>query len=247
MKTIAYITDIHLDEGLLEEYGVDSYKQWALILDDVRARGISEIVFGGDIGADSAHEWFFNSVKDFDFKYVLGNHDTFEKTGRYFEGSNAGNNALYYTSEDDEFKTIFLDTSTEQMDDAQFNWLKSQLNTDKPVLIFIHHSIFGVATPIDSVYPLHGRERIAGRLQQSGKQVTIFCGHYHMEDAQQTGKISQYVTPASSYQITKHASAIEPNNSTFGYRLITVAGGKIETVLLMYRNGSFVMKQEKFD
>jgi hypothetical protein len=70
MKTFAYVTDIHLDEGLQEKYGVDCHAQWQLILNDIAARGITDIVFGGDIGAASAHPWFFESVKGYNFKYI---------------------------------------------------------------------------------------------------------------------------------------------------------------------------------
>ena len=51
MKRIAFITDIHLDEDDPRKVGVDSYKNWELILKDVASRNIDGIVFGGDIGA----------------------------------------------------------------------------------------------------------------------------------------------------------------------------------------------------
>jgi hypothetical protein len=49
-KKIAYITDIHLDEQLPIDQGVDTRKNWEIILNDVSKKGIKEIIFGGDIG-----------------------------------------------------------------------------------------------------------------------------------------------------------------------------------------------------
>ena len=49
-KKIAYITDIHLDEQLPIDQGVDTRKNWEIILNDVSKKGIKEIIFGGDLG-----------------------------------------------------------------------------------------------------------------------------------------------------------------------------------------------------
>ncbi len=62
-NTIAYITDIHFDEQFPIEQGANPYKNWEIILNDIKSRGISEIIFGGDIGSSSAHFFFFNSFK----------------------------------------------------------------------------------------------------------------------------------------------------------------------------------------
>lgn len=242
MKTIAYITDIHLNECLLEDLGVDSQKQWELILADIANRGITEIIFGGDIGDAGAHPWFFNSVKGFDFRFVLGNHDTFAGAGQYFKGTNAGTGALYYTSEDSGFKLIFLDTSAEQMSDVQLQWLKAELVTDRQIILFIHHPVLSVDTPLDAKYPLHGRNEIAAVLHYAEKPVTLFCGHYHIADVRQAGNITQYITPAASYQIVKEAPVVQKDNSTFGYRLITFGDAEFETHLLMYGGDGFVKK-----
>jgi 3',5'-cyclic AMP phosphodiesterase CpdA len=239
MKTIAFVTDIHLDEGLFEELGVDSRKQWQLILKDIAARGITEIIFGGDIGASSTYPWFFQSVKDYNFRFILGNHDTFENATAYVDIDNAGLGALYYTADEAAYKFIFLDTSTEKISANQLQWLKHELLTDKNIILFIHHPVLNIDTPIDRKYPLEGRDVIADVLRSVPNQITIFCGHYHMADTQTKWNITQIVTPASSYQIIKQANAIEKDNSTFGYRLITLGADSIETELLMYRLGMF--------
>jgi Icc protein len=242
MKIIAFVTDIHLDEGLFEELGVDSQKQWQLILKDIAARGITDIIFGGDIGAGSAYPWFFQSIKDYNFRFILGNHDTFENAAAYINTDQAGLGELYYTADEAGYKFIFLDTSTEKISAKQLQWLKHKLITNKKIILFIHHPVLGIDTPVDREYPLQGRDAIAAVLHSVPNQVAIFCGHYHMADTQTSGNITQIVTPASSYQIVKQATAIEKDNSTFGYRLITFGAANMETQLLMYRAGAFAGK-----
>jgi Icc protein len=244
MKRIAFITDIHLDEDDPKNVGVDSYSNWELILKDVASRNIDEIVFGGDIGAASAYPWFFKSVANYPFKFIIGNHDRYADAAAFYQGDTSVANALCYTEEDNDFRYIFLDTSTEQVNEAQFKWLKEQLLTNKHIIIFVHHPVLGINTAVDSKYPLHNRELIADTLHSGSKQITIFCGHCHMPDIRESGNIKQYVTPATSYQITKSADYIEPNNSTFGYRIITLQGVDIQTELILYQQGTFIETPE---
>jgi Icc protein len=244
MKRIAFITDIHLDEDDPKNVGVDSYSNWELILKDVASRNIDEIVFGGDIGAASAYPWFFKSVANYPFKFIIGNHDRYADAAAFYQGDTSVANALCYTQEDNDFRYIFLDTSTEQVSEAQFKWLKEQLVTDKTIIIFVHHPVLGINTAVDSKYPLHNRKFIAGALLSSNKQIVIFCGHCHMPDIQISGNVKQYVTPAASYQITKLVDHIEPNNSTFGYRIISLEGAEIHTALIMYQQGGFIETHE---
>jgi Icc protein len=240
MKRIAFITDIHLDEDDPKDAGVDSYKNWEFILKDIAARNINEIVFGGDIGAASAYPWFFESLERYNYKFLLGNHDRFDSAISFYkDGDLAANGELYYYSEDPGFKYIYMDTSTERVSAAQFNWLNSQLATDKTVVLFIHHPVLPVDTPVDRIYPLSGREAVLDALHNISNQVYIFCGHYHMDDVQVNKNITQVVTPASSYQIIKDANEIETSGSTFGYRIIIMDDKLIETELIMFTSNPF--------
>jgi len=237
MKKIAFLTDIHLDEDDPKHAGVDSYLNWERLLRDVSTYDVDMIVFGGDIGAASAYPWFFQSLESYNYKFLLGNHDRFANAaGFYKDGDLAANDELYYCNEDACFKYIFMDTSTEKVSAAQFNWFNSQLATDKTVVLFIHHPVLPVDTPVDRAYPLHGREAVLDALHNIPNKVYVFCGHYHMDDVQTNGNVTQYITPASSYQIIKEASEIEVSGSTFGYRLLTFDNDRVEEELLVFGN-----------
>ncbi|WP_345949853.1 metallophosphoesterase [Mucilaginibacter sp. PAMB04274] len=237
MKRIAFITDIHLNEELIPN--VDAAAQWEKILADVASRNIDELVFGGDIGHFSAYPWFFDTLKNTppDFKLLIGNHDTYTEAVRHYSNPYLGNHQeLYYAYEGEYHRYIVLDSSQGCVSDNQLQWLAGQLQTDKDVVLFIHHPVFSMNTPVDREFPLTNREQVQDILQQSGKTIHIFCGHYHLPDEQQHGRINQSITPAASYQIKKEAQDIQPYADYFAYRIIVVQETKITSELIFLSN-----------
>lgn len=236
MHTIAYITDIHIDEEFPIKHGVNARNNWEHILDDVFTRSVDKVVFGGDIGTPESNEYFFASFKelDKDLCITLGNHDKYADAVKYYEPDNTGNE-LYYVREDDRYTFIFMDSSSDSVSDIQLKWLEKELEAAvKQVIIFIHHPVLGLDTPLDKMYPLKNRDEVAAVIQQHKQVVTIFCGHYHMEDEQTVGNIRQFVTPAASYQIIKETDKLETSADTFGYRLIHFDERGMRTELILF-------------
>ena len=229
-RTIAYITDAHLDEDDAFEKGINPRHHWKKILEDIDARGIEEVIFGGDIGEPSAYRWFFDSLQKYRFNIVLGNHDRYDHVKPFYQSGDS-ENELYFSDEDEHLKYLFLDSSKNQLSAEQFQWLGEQLKTPKQLVLFIHHPILGVDTAVDTKYPLQGRAELRKLLEDNGAPVTIFTGHYHLHDEQTIGNITQFITPAASFQILR-APKIEIDNSSFGYRIITLTeGGVISEVI----------------
>ncbi len=81
-----------------------------------------------------------------------------------------------------------------------------------------------------NAFPFFWRRSAA--LEASKRDITIFCGHYHMNDVAIVGIVKQFMTPAVSYQIGKTASRTIDKKS-FGYRLITINGEDVDTKLVM--------------
>jgi Icc protein len=232
-QTIAYITDIHLDEAFVLENGVDPRTNWKHILNDVHNRGIDQIIFGGDIGEPTTNEWFFNSLTAFQLNITLGNHDTFTEASHHYNKQEwAGTAEGYYSKEDNAFKYLFLDSSQHAISQEQITWLTKELNTNKRLLLFIHHPILPVDTAVDRAYPLQNRKEILEILQQRNSDTYIFCGHYHMADERTSGTIRQFITPAASYQIVKGAQELKINTDSFGYRLIHLNDQHITTEVI---------------
>jgi 3',5'-cyclic-AMP phosphodiesterase len=234
MKRVAFITDIHLDEQFPIDHQVNSKKNFEIVLADLECRKITDVIFGGDIGESTAHEYFFDKLQNLSVNLILGNHDQFEKVKEHFV-RDKNRDELYYKIEDSDYQYIFLDTSTDELSKIQFDWLKDELNEQKELILLIHHPILEIDTPVDRLYPLKNRSDVKTILLNFKNKVTIFCGHYHMNDEQQFEHISQYTTQSMSFQLQKDAEEIEVDNSTFGYRIIDIYAHKVETEIVNFR------------
>ncbi len=236
MKRIAHITDIHLNEQDPVNLQVNSKKNWEKILKNITEENISDIVFGGDIGNSSAHKWFFTSLNKFSYTLCLGNHDQYKNVAKHFKRSTPVKNVLCYVEENEVFRQIYFDTSAEFVSYDQLEWMKQQLHTIKKIIIFMHHPVLMVNTPIDRAYPLKNRDEVRNCLLNSKKDITIFCGHLHLADEQRLDNVRQIITPASSYQVVKNATEVVEDGSMFGYRIIEINGDNIESRVKMFNN-----------
>ncbi|HEY1743420.1 MAG TPA: metallophosphoesterase [Granulicella sp.] len=248
-KTTAYITDAHIGQRIVLGGKAESGKMHylsepeehkdnlKLILDDIAQRGITEVVFGGDIGTKDANEWLFNLMVKYGFKLrmVLGNHDTFSEVSKHYS-SPSSDDELKYAYEEGPFKYIYLDSSSNFISDNQFRWLQQELTTEKKVILFLHHPVLEIDTPLDRAgAALNARDKIRAALLQANRETVIFCGHYHMEDDAIDENIRQLVTPAASYQIEKLSDEIAIDEQSFGYRLIEIDGSELSTEVVLFR------------
>lgn len=235
MKTIAYITDTHLNEPGPAEHGADAHKNWELILSDLDLRQIDEVIFGGDIGDFSAYPEFFEALSDYKLRVTPGNHDTAAHVRRFFpEAFQHSESGFYSSVQDDHLLWIFLDSSTDKISPEQMDWLQQTLAaSNKNTILFIHHPILPIDSYVDRKYPLENRAALKDLLVKHAKPVTVFCGHYHNEDETSEANIRQFLTPAVSYQIKKSTSELEADTSYFGYRLLYIDDAAIESEVIV--------------
>ncbi|WP_315832879.1 metallophosphoesterase family protein [Bradyrhizobium prioriisuperbiae] len=247
---IAHVTDAHIGQKVFAgsaigtskmAYGNDPDAHRAnlkTIFDDLVARRITRLVFGGDIGTAASNPWFFAQIAayGFDLRLVLGNHDTASNVAPFFSTPKAiGSGELAYVRDDDQVRYIHLDSSSNTISDAQMDWLQRQLDHDQSLVLFIHHPVLEIGTPLDrSGAALAGRVQLRDLLVCSRRDITIFCGHYHMTDETADGNIRQFVTPAASYQIDQQTGVIGAGRASFGYRLISVNGTDITTDVVLF-------------
>ena len=163
----------------------------------------------------------------------MGNHDKFEFVKNHFQ-KEPTKKELYYKLEDENYKYIFLDTSVDELSNTQLNWLQNELKVNKELMLFVHHPVLEIETPVDKVYPLKNREELKTVLLNFKNNITVFCGHYHMNDEQEYKNIKQYTTQSMSFQLLKNATEIEVDNKFFGYRIIKIHNSKIETELINF-------------
>ncbi len=241
MKRIAYITDLHLDEDFPKQQGVDPEANWLRVCDDIKTQDIDTLVYGGDIGEAAAHQYFFATLRSLGkpFYITLGNHDRFlEVIDHYLPPAALQGDELYQSFESDSYKFILLDSSRDVLSDAQHEWFAQQLNFSGRIVVFIHHPILPLRTPVDTMFALKGRERLQKAMESCASEITVFCAHYHMVDSQQVNNISQIISPALSYQVRKEAAQLEILNDHFGYRIIEFAVDGIHTELRIFESAA---------
>ncbi len=235
LKRIAHITDTHIDDPTALKRGINPRQNLEAILEHIADNAIDEIVFTGDIGIEGTYQWVFNKLEQYKpgYKIVLGNHDNLNKALLHYHTTKpASEKELYYTLEDDVYKYIYMDSSSSAISENQLQWLEAEATTLKKVVVFIHHPVLGFETGMDTIYPLVNRDRVNDILQLCKQDVTVFCGHYHMPDKRTVGKITQYITPAVSFQVKKSSPVIDINVASFGYRIITLSSDSIKTKLI---------------
>ncbi len=238
MKSIAYITDLHVDEEFPMEQGVNAVENLHSVLQELRTMSLDAIVYGGDIGELRSNKWFFETMQTLSLPLwiTLGNHDQFSEVRKHYTNNFlADHQELYYCFEDDSYKYIFLDSSSNSISAPQLQWLRSELTSPKTLLLFVHHPLLEVDTPVDKLYALQGRESLRDALAVRSAHTHIFCGHYHMEDVQHQANISQYICPALSYQVQRNSDEVVIENDSFAYRLIHLDKGTVDTQLRVFR------------
>ena len=235
--TIAIITDLHADESFTLDNGADPWTNWNTILKEVKNRNVDQVIFLGDIGSAEAVEPFVNSLNHsgFDYRLVLGNHDRFDTVIAHHHPAFIKEQKEWYWSEESEnHKSIFLDTSSNAISQTQLDWLRSELQTDLDILLFIHHPVLETGTTPQLEFPLEGVEQLKDILINSDRKIHIFCGHLHLDDVQNEGKITQTVTPSSSVQIKRQSEKAEIEGNDFAWRLLEIEGDRIKTELFWY-------------
>jgi Icc protein len=249
-EILAFFTDTHLGQKLVarseiagdkmgyEETPREHEHNLRMVLDDIAGKGISRVVFGGDIGTAHSVDGFFELLRDYTFEVslILGNHDTYGNVAPYCDmGGNIVAGKLCYSRQDPHLKRIFLDTSDNAVGDGQRKWLTRELESVKRAAIFLHHPILQVDTLVDRTgAALRDRDEVRALLIGTDCEISLFCGHYHMIDEAREANILQYVSPAVSYQIVKQSARLEADTGTFGYRILEMDEKEIKTQVVLF-------------
>ncbi len=191
---------------------------------------MQKVIFGGDIGTPKSVGYFVNSLQHLPLSVSLGNHDRDEQ-GVATMGAYSADNITFDFISPDDYRYIVLDSSKGYIAKSKKQWLTSAMDTEKQIILAVHHPIIPVPSYIDHKHALEGRERIQEILHMNRNEVTVLCGHYHLEDERRKGNIRQLVTPAASYLIEKSEELVF-RDQLFGYRLLKISPQCIETEVI---------------
>ncbi len=239
IEKIAHITDLHLDEQFPFDDHTSARERFDSILNNIKKNNINDIVCTGDIGKNKGITYFFEQLKKLNFSITLGNHDNFtEIVKRYNWGANYDSKKIYRSVLENHFKFIFLDSSSGTIDIKQLIWLEKELISSKPTIIFIHHPIIGLNLKVDEIGKLKNRKALTKILTKVTNEITIYCGHYHMESTLVYKNITQFITPAVAFQIKKSIDKIKIDTTISGYRIIHIEKTKLSSKVKFLNNAN---------
>ena len=247
---IAHLTDAHLGQKLTMGAEMAGTKMRYLdeprehedhlriVLDDIAGKGISDVVFGGDIGTQESVGGFFEILGGYDFKVsiILGNHDTYPNVVQHCRmDDGAVEGKMCFSHNNGHLKRIFLDSSDNVLGDDQRAWLARELDGVSKAALFVHHPVLAIDTPLEQAgVALRDRDEVKTLLlSRTDCELSVFCGHYHMIDEVRQANISQFATPAVSYQIIRHSDPLRVDTDAFGYRIVEIDDARIRTEVVM--------------
>ena len=236
-ERIVHITDLHLDEEFPFKNQVSARKRLDSILKDIKEHDINHIVFTGDIGENKGILYFFEQLKNIDFSITLGNHDNFNEISKHYNlGADYDSKKIYRSLLKSHFKFIYLDSSSGIIDTKQLIWLKKEVKSSKPIIIFIHHPVIGLNLKVDEIGKLENREELTKIFTEVTNEITIYCGHYHMDSTMLYKNITQYITPAVAFQVKKDIDKIEIDTTISGYRIIQIKNNELSSKVKFLKN-----------
>ena len=235
--TIAQLSDLHLDDRMSEEFGVNSRNNIITVLNDIVNNGIEYIIITGDIGLQKSFDWLNKEIanRKLIVHYALGNHDqisTFYETDDY--KNRLIENKLVYKIVINEIPILIIDSSNEVFEDDQKNIIGKYIQENTIGYIFAHHPILDCGnTFMDIKFPLKKRNDLQKYIQSKENKIIWFCGHYHNVYENNYNNIDQYVTIAVSMQIKNYSESIQIASKSFGYRKINIHENIFNTEIIV--------------
>ncbi|WP_266363522.1 metallophosphoesterase family protein [Tellurirhabdus rosea] len=243
---IAFLTDLHVGTETQKPLGVEVRKNLADALRFVTDLQPDCLVIGGDIcyqtGDRAIYRWVQPQLAEVSVPVyaISGNHDDSvllaEELG--FREDLHGNE-LFFARPLEALPALFLDTSKGYCSEAQWTWLKEQVSLVKgDLLVFMHHPplLAGVGH-MDANYAFQQRREMMALLHSVPGQVTVVCGHYHVEKVVRSRNVTVLITPSLFFQMKHDPVEVEIDHYRIGIRELNFSGEQ-QTSTVHYLEGN---------
>lgn len=235
---IAFITDLHIGAENEKPFDIDVRRHFEMILKNATAHSPDHIVIGGDLCFQSADKNVYRYVKahldktGISYSILSGNHDTSSVIADIFKIP-VWNDQLVKRTRMGGVELFFLDSSTAIIPQDQLEWLQTELEEcEAPVFVFVHHPpLKADISYMDIVWPLQNGSELEKILLDYGKQVFVFCGHYHIEKTTVKNNIIQCITPSCFVQIDQYAAEFKADHSVPAWRMIHWENNTLQTTV----------------
>ena len=230
MLRIIQLTDIHIPDIDSLPYNIDVRSQFFKCLIEIEELQPHLLVLSGDICLKEGNSETYFWVKEqldklkIPIEVIPGNHDNPQLLADVFlknEYLQYGNE--YYFSHYPEGKQIiFLDSSKGYCSKRQYSWLKNELaNAEDECIIFMHHPPVKAGVPhMDFNYAFQQPEIMHNIVLESGREVHIFCGHYHVERSISYKNLHIHITPSTFFTLNGDHTGFEIEHSMPAFRII---------------------------
>ncbi len=228
------ITDLHIDQAGECPFEIDVRQNFFDVLDAVAAEKPDHLVVSGDlcyrVGEENIYRWIRAQLDGLPFAYevIAGNHDDSAMMAEVFERTHLLiDSEIYFAKKWGKQPALFLDTAVGHHSDNQLKWLKRQLkNINSNLLVFMHHPPFKAGVPyMDDNHALQDMEQVQALFAEFPHQISVFCGHYHIEKTVVHDNVTLMITPSCFFQIGQQSEDFSVDHHRIAYRIIEVDKG----------------------
>jgi len=230
---IIQCTDLHVGFPKEDTHGVDVRQNFLDLLKAIQLEQPNYLVVSGDLcymqGEKSIYTWIKKQLDNTNIPYfvIAGNHDDTKLMAEVFgKTTELTDDELFYNQKTKNRTILFLDSGKAYHSPTQLSWLKEQVKqATGELIIFMHHPPLKAGVRfMDSKYPLKDRKQIQKILFKYSNNVTVFCGHYHVEKTIVRKNLMVQITPSCYVQINQIEADFTPDHYDIAYRVIDIKG-----------------------
>ncbi len=238
---IIQISDMHLCNNPADRpHGIDVWKNFTLALQKAAQYKPDLIMLTGDLCLDTGEVSIYERIRDLMSSFNIpwyalpGNHDNAEMMEAVL-GTRHCRRQYYLTALTEGYVALILNSGDSVLSAADVSRIHKKLSDiKKKILVFIHHPIISAPVPyMERNYILKDRDLIAHVLMAHPEDVMIFCGHYHVNICTRLGNITQWIAPATYFQIDPEFDHFETDHRPPGFREIILDGDMLHTRVVL--------------
>ncbi|MDC7235144.1 MAG: metallophosphoesterase [Spirochaetales bacterium] len=245
MLKIAHITDTHIAPVGEKPKGIDSLQRFLDVLEQISRGDFDILIHTGDIsypeGSRESYQWMKEQLDGLDIPYYLrpGNHDDVLLMQEVFKLKDLPprevlNGVIAARGQ----SLMFLDSSSERLSVKQASWLAREIEVQEDDLfLFMHHPPCSCGVKVmDSKYPYKTSAYFQKIAADSGRSLTLFTGHYHIEKTvtPENTDLTVHISPPTFGSLDPDSEDYSISDERGGWREIVINKQKLITTDCRY-------------
>jgi 3',5'-cyclic-AMP phosphodiesterase len=178
-------------------------------------------------------------------RLLVGNHDHRVAFNRVLRPDAPAPDAPHYYAFDHQgYHFVALDSQEPGqaggfVDPQQLRWLRDDLarHREQPTIVFVHHHPWPLGLQWIDTMTLRNGDEVVGALGAHPDVRWIVCGHVHLDQAIQRGRLTMLTTPSTCVQLSKVVPAGKILPGPPGFRVVDVDGDALSTRVIHLHGG----------